>query len=280
MKACRPSLKNVNPIGPGNRMPGFAELRSAFQSLNLSDKPVISHASLKKFGKIEGGGGTVVKAMLASFSGVVMPTFTYSTMVTPDVGPPNNGITYGSGKDLNKMAEPFHSTMQPDKMMGILPKQLLYEKEVLRTSHPILSFAGIQADEVLLTQTLFDPLAPIRELAEKDGWVVLVNVDHSVNTSIHYAEKLAGRRQFVRWAMAPGRIVECPGFPGDSSGFNAIEEYIDPGVRRVKMENDAFIQAVSLKRLLSATVELIKKEPTALLCHRSDCEMCNAVRNQ
>ncbi|HAV78367.1 MAG TPA: hypothetical protein DCX53_13550, partial [Anaerolineae bacterium] len=237
-------------------MPGFMELKKAFQTLGLQDKPVIAHASLKNFGKIEGGAGTVVNAMLASFNGVILPAFTYKTMITPEVGPPNNGLTYGSGKDLNKMAEPFRSTMPPDKMMGSLPNQLLYEKDVMRTSHPILSFAGIQADEILLTQTLFDPLAPIRALSEKDGWVVLINVDHSVNTSIHYGEKLAGRRQFVRWAMTPGRIVECPGFPGDSSGFNAIEEYISSSTRRVDMENGAFIHALPLKKLLDATMKL------------------------
>jgi aminoglycoside 3-N-acetyltransferase len=163
-------------------------------------------------------------------------------------------------------------------MMGMMPYQLLYEKGVMRTSHPILSFGGVHADEILLTQTLFDPLAPIRELAEKDGWVVLLNVDHSVDTSIHYAEKLAGRGQFVRWAMTPGRILECPGFPGDSSGFNAIEEYVSSITRRVDMGDGAFIQAVPLKRLLDATVELIKIDPLALLCQRSDCERCNAVR--
>jgi aminoglycoside 3-N-acetyltransferase len=259
-------------------MPGFAELKTAFQTLALRDKPVIAHASLKKFGKIEGGAGTVVKAMLASFSGVIVPAFTYKTMITPEVGPPDNGITYGSNSDLNKMAEPFKQTMSPDKMMGILPAALLQEKGVMRTSHPILSFGGIQADDILLSQTLFDPLAPIRELAEKDGWVILINVDHSVNTSIHYGEKLAGRRQFVRWALTPGRIVECPGFPGDSSGFNAIEEYVKSITPLVDMENGAFVQAVPLKRLLDATVEMIKKNPLALLCQLSDCERCNVVR--
>jgi aminoglycoside 3-N-acetyltransferase len=256
----------------------FAELKQAFDELGLAEVPVIAHASLKKFGTIRGAAKTVIQAMLTSFNGVIMPTFTYKTMITPEVGPPNNGITYGSGKDLNKMAEPFRIDMPPDKMMGALPMALLHEKDVLRTSHPILSFAGMQADEILLAQTLFDPLAPIRELAEKDGWVVLINVDHSVNTSIHYAEKLAGRRQFVRWAMTPGRIVECPGFPGDSTGFNAIEELIEPNTRRVEVGKEAFIQAVPLKRLIDATVELIKKDPLALLCQRDDCERCNAVR--
>ena len=260
-------------------MPGFAELKDAFDELGLGGKPVIAHASLKKFGNIDGGPQTVIQAMLESFGGVVMPTFTYKTMVTPEVGPPNNGIIYGSESDANKMAEPFNHAMPPDKMMGILPYTMLREKGSMRTSHPILSFVGIQADEILLTQTFFDPLAPIGALAEKDGMIVLINVDHSVNTSIHYAEKLAGRRQFVRWALTSDRVVECPGFPGDSSGFNAIEEHILPHTLRVDMDGGAFIQAVSLKRLLDVTVELIKKNPMALLCQRTDCERCNSVRN-
>ncbi len=260
-------------------MPGFAELKHVFDELGLADKPVIVHASLKKFGAIQGGPGTVIQALLASCSCIIVPTFTYKTMITPGVGPPNNGIEYGSGKDQNKMAEPFRVDMPPDKMMGILPAALLGEKEAVRTSHPILSFSGIQAEELLLTQTLFDPLAPIRALTEKGGWVVLINVDHSVNTSIHYAERLAGRRQFVRWALLTDRIVECPGFPGDSSSFNTIEEYVHHHTLRVDMEDGAFVQTVPLEKLVNVTVELIKKDPLALLCQRTDCDRCNTLRN-
>lgn len=259
-------------------MPAYSDLWHAFDRLGLAGRPVIVHASLRNFGAIQGGPRTLIQALASSFSEVVIPTFTYKTMVTPGAGPANNGITYGGGKDLNRMAEPFHLDMLPDKMMGTLPRQLLQEKGVTRTSHPILSFAGLGADDILLTQTLFDPLAPIRALTEQDGWVLLVNVDHTVNTSIHYGEKLAGRRQFVRWAMVPGRIVECPGYPGDSSGFNEIDEYILAQTRRVDMDGGAFIQAVPLRRLIEVTLEVIKKKPLALLCQRTDCERCNAVR--
>ena len=259
-------------------MPGYSNLRHALDCLGLAGKPVIVHASLKNFGTIQGGPRTLIQALAASFSGVIMPTFTYKTMVTPGVGPPNNGITYGGDKDLNRMAEPFRLDMPPDKMMGMLPRQLLQEKGVTRTSHPILSFAGLGADDILLTQKLFDPLAPIGALTEKDGWVLLINVDHTVNTSIHYGEKLAGRGQFVRWAMVTGRIVECPGYPGDSSGFNEIEDHILPQTRRVDMDGGAFIQAVPLKRLIDVTVDVIKKNPLALLCQRTDCGRCNSVR--
>jgi aminoglycoside 3-N-acetyltransferase len=255
----------------------YDELKSAFEALKLVDRPIIAHASFRRFGEVEGGAVTVLRALLDSSGGLMMPAFTYNTMVTPEVGPPNNGIRYGSDRDNNRRSEPFQIAMSPDKMMGILPWILLQQAGAIRTAHPILSFGGLGVDDVLATQTLYEPLAPIGTLAERNGWVVLINVDHSVNTSIHYAEKLAGRRQFVRWALVDNRVVECPGYPGDSSGFQAIEEYIKPDTRRVEI-GAGFIQALPLKRLFDAVKELIKKDPLALLCEREDCERCNAVR--
>jgi len=256
----------------------FAELISAFKKLKLVDNPVIVHSSLKKFGPIDGGAETVINALLETTNGIIVPTFTYLPMITPEVGPPNNGVTYGSERDLNRMAVAFHKDLQPDKMMGSLPRALLLRDDSIRTVHPILSFGGVNTDYALITQTIYEPLAPIGALAEQDGWVVLINVDHSVNTSIHYAEKLAGRRQFVRWAMADGRILECPGFPGDSTGFNAVEESLKADTRLVQV-NNGIVQAVPLKRLFAAVQELIKKDPLALLCQRDDCERCNAIRS-
>jgi aminoglycoside 3-N-acetyltransferase len=259
-------------------MLGYEELKSVFEQLGLVNKPVIAHASLQPFGYIHNGADAVLEALSDSVKSLIMPTFTYKTMVTPEVGPPNNGITYGMDGDLNKMAQPFALDMPADPMMGILPETLRNHPSARRTSHPILSFGGLRADRILGAQTLFEPLAPIAALADEDGWVILINVDHSVNTSIHYAEKLAGRKQFIRWALLGDRVVECPNFPGDSSGFNAIASYIQPDTRRVEM-GTAFIQAIPLRRLSEAVQELIKTDPLALLCQRTDCERCNAVRN-
>src|ERR1041384_601674 len=213
-------------------MLGSEDLKSAFGKLHLADKPMIAHASLNPFGYIQGSAEAVVEAMLASFPSVIMPTFTYKTEIIPDVGPPNNGITYGSGHDTNKMAEPFHPDMHADTMMGILSEILRNYPSATRTAHPILSFAGVNADSILFTQTLYEPLAPIGALAEQYGWVVLINVVLPANTSIHYAEKLAGRKQFIRWALVGDRVVECPNYPGDSMGFQAIEPYLASETRR------------------------------------------------
>jgi aminoglycoside 3-N-acetyltransferase len=255
----------------------FGELKSIFESLNLSDKPVIAHASLKPFGYIRDGADGLLRAMLDSFKSVIMPTFTYWTMITPEVGPANNAMLYGKEESLNKQAVSFKHDLQADPMMGALPEALRNHPMATRTSHPILSFAGVNAESMLATQTLFDPLAPIASLVDQDGWVVLINVDHTNNTSIHYAEKLAGRKQFLRWALVGDRAVECHNYPGDSSGFQAIEPYVKPDVFRVEV-GKGFIEAMPLNRLMDVAVDMIKKDPLALLCEREDCLMCNAVR--
>ena len=252
-------------------------LRTAFSALNLEDRPVIAHGGFRRFGPVEGGGETVIQALLENTRGVMMPTFTYKTMVTPQVGPPDNGLRYDSGGDHNKRVEAFQPDMIPDKMIGILPWVLIQQPGAKRTTHPILSFGGVGVDKGLARQTLADPLAPISWLAEQKGSVVLINVDQTVNTSIHYAEKLLGRRQFLRWALLPDRIVECPGYPSDSTGFQGLEPYIREDLRRIEVRG-AFIQTIPLDRLFAAVETALRRDPLALLCQRLDCGRCNAVR--
>jgi aminoglycoside 3-N-acetyltransferase len=253
------------------------DFKVALDGLELENKPAIAHASLKSFGAIQGGAETVLNALLASVSRLIVPTFTYKTMITPEVGPPNNGIAYGTQLDLNRMSEPFRYDMSVDPLIGTLPETLRHYPGAMRTAHPILSFAGVNATNELNTQTVYNPFTPIGALADQDGWVLLMGVNHTVNTSIHYGERLAGRHQFVRWAMSNKRIVECPGFPGCSDGFEAIRPEIKQFTRRVEVGN-SFIEAVPLHPMLQVVEASIKKNPQALLCQREMCERCDAVR--
>ena len=253
------------------------DFNSALENLDLENKPAIAHASLKSFGAIQGGAETVLGGLLYYVSGLMMPAFTYKTMITPEIGPPNNGLVYGGQRDLNRMAEPFHYDMPVDSTIGTLPETLRHFPGVMRTAHPILSFVGIGVDDAFLTQTVYSPFAPIGWLADHEGWVLLLGVDHTVNTSIHYAEKLAGRHQFLRWALTPKRIVECPGFPGCSDGFEAIRLDIVHVTRRVQV-GDSFIEAIPLHPLLQSVESRIKRDPLALLCRRDECERCDSVR--
>lgn len=256
----------------------FRDFQNAFRELDIGQKPIIAHASLSAFGEVRSGAETVVGAMLAVFSRVIMPTFTYKTMVVPEVGPPDNGISYGSGKDANKMAEFYRPDMPADRLMGIVPETLRQHPQAKRSVHPIYSFAGVNADYALQAQSLEDPFGPIRILTNRQGWVVLMGVDHTTNTSIHYAEQIAGRRQFTRWALTPQGIVECPGWPGCSYGFNQVTSRISAVTKEV-LVGMGTIQAIPLQNLINTVVQMISEDPKALLCKDPSCERCDAVRN-
>lgn len=253
------------------------DLLLGLRDLHLGEAPVIVHSSLKSLGPVEDGAQTVVHALGSIFGAVLVPTFTYKTMVTPLTGPADNAITYGSSGSQNQMAEFFTPNLPADPLMGIIPEILRRHPLARRSSHPIQSFAGINAEKFLAAQTISNHLAPLGLLEQADGWVVLMGVDHTVNTSIHYAEKLAGRKQFVRWALTPKGVVECPGFPGCSAGFQAIATDMDKFTRTVQIGNGT-VQALPLKMLFRAVISRLTKDPLALLCQQDNCERCNQIR--
>jgi len=258
----------------------FREMVNGLRQLGLDRaRPVIAHASLASFGEVRGGAETVLGAIFGLVDALVMPVFTFKTMITPEDGPENNAIQYGSGKDTNQMAEFFKPGMPADRMMGAVAEALRQRSAVRRSSHPILSFAGYRADPAIEAQTMAEPLAPVGVLAEQGGWVLLLGVDHTVNTSIHYAEKLSGRKQFIRWALTPEGVRECPGFPGCSDGFQALAPLVEGITRRAQI-GTALVQALPLKEMITIVKNKLAAEPQALLCGRADCERCNAVRGE
>jgi aminoglycoside 3-N-acetyltransferase len=250
----------------------------AFRKLGIPrGAPVIAHASLSAFGEVEGGAGAVVDALTAEYSPLIMPAFTEGAMLIPETGPANNGLVYGSGRDLNRMAVFFSSQLPTDGLMGAVPEALRTRPESHRSKHPLLSFCGVGTDYILTTQTLQEPLAPIGAMAERDGWVLLLGVDQTVNTSIHYAERLSGRKTFVRWALTLQGVIECPNYPGCSDGFEALAPYLGMVTRR-GLVGSGRIQAIPLKELIVRVQAYLDDDPLGLLCAREDCPRCNAVR--
>ncbi len=256
----------------------FREFVNAFRELKLDpSQPVIVHASLSAVGEIRGGAEAVLGALLPLVKGVMAPAFTYKTMIVPETGPEDNAYPYGSGKNQNYLAEYFLPEMPVDPSMGWLAETIRRHPGASRSIHPILSFCGINTAHLLATQTLEDPLAPIGALAEENGTVLLIGVNHTVNTSIHYAEKIAGRKQFIRWALTPQGVRECPGFPGCSDGFEQAAAYLQPVTRTARV-GTAPLRAISLAPMLTILRDLLQEQPLALLCSSKD-ERCEAVRH-
>ncbi|MBE0684793.1 MAG: AAC(3) family N-acetyltransferase [Anaerolineaceae bacterium] len=259
-------------------MLSYRDLITGFKKLEIDhNKPVIVHASLSSFGEIRGGADTLLGASLASFSAIMSPTFTYKSMVIPEVGPDNNAIEYGSGYDQNKLAEFYTPEMPADRLMGVLAEGIRLHPHAQRSTHPILSFAGIHLSEALDLQSLEEPLAPIQWLFDHQGYVLLMGVDHTVNTSIHLAEQKAGRKSFIRWALTPGTIYQCAGFPGCSDGFNQATIHFADITQVIKI-GDADIMAIPLQAMVGILVPIIQSDPFALLCKKETCPRCQTIR--
>lgn len=256
----------------------YRDFVSAFRRLGLDrGNRVLAHASLSAFGEVAGGAEAVVGAMVSTFDTVMMPAFTFRTMVIPAVGPEDNALDYESGRQGSREAEFWHPDLPPDRDVGAVAKALRLHPEAQRSSHPVLSFSGVGAQKYLETQTLEEPLAPIGALADDDGDVLLLGVDHRVNTAVHYAERKAGRRRFVRWALTASGVLECPNFPGCSDGFYVLRERVG-GVRRQVDLGPGTVEAIPLRDLVHIVTGWIREDPTALLCDRPACRRCRAVR--
>jgi aminoglycoside 3-N-acetyltransferase len=269
---------NASPAGNA-AIVGYQDLVAGFRALGVArSAPVIAHASLSAFGRVRGGAETIVGALLAAFDGVMMPAFTYMTMVIPEEGPAQNGLDYGRGQDRNRMAVPFSPSMPADRLMGAIPEALRTHRLADRSGHPILSFAGVGVGDLLHSQTIAEPLAPLRHLVDRRGWVLLLGVDQSVNTTLHEAERRAGRKTFTRWALTADGVKVCAGFPGCSNGFVELDPVLDGLKRRVQI-GEAWVTAYPVPAMVDAAGAAFRERPGGMLCKRIDCGRCHAMRS-
>ena len=144
---------------------------------------MVAHASRRAVGQGAGGAGWMVTALMYTMGAVIMPAHTYKTMITPASGPANNGLNYSRAQAWNRLAEPFDPNMPADVMMGRVPEHLRQRPQASRSMHPILSFTGVNAAKMLKTQSIENPLAPLMEVANADGWV---DVDRDTLQHVRY----------------------------------------------------------------------------------------------
>ncbi len=259
-------------------MISYREIANGFKQLNIpSHQPVLAHIADPVISEIKGGADTLLAALLATVDNVMMPTFTFQTMVVPRTGPTNNALDYGT-EDKEMSAEAFTASLPCSSEMGKTAEELRNHAQARRSPHPILSFSGVGVDAALNAQTFLEPWAPIQKLSELNGWVLLVGCDQTVNCTLHLAEGIAGRKQFIRWALTEEKVVECPHFPGCCKGFNALDS-TNMEEPQQSMIGSSLVRAFSMPNLIGHAVDLLQKDPSALLCSQPGCVYCSEVRH-
>ncbi len=259
-------------------MIGYRELVQAFSRLDLdSHSRVLAHVAPGTAGMLAGGAESFVAALVSVAETVMMPAFTLRAAIVPPFGPEENGLEYGVDDAANFDSEIFTPELPVDVDQGETAELFRAHPDVVRSGHPLLSFSVVGAEESLADQTLDEPLAPIGWMAEYDADVLLVGTDQRVNVALHWAERQAGRKTFVRWALTEAGVAVCTHMPGCSEGFNAIEERLGGELRRTVL-GPLTMEAIAVRDLLNIASAWIREDPRALLCDRPSCLACAAVR--
>jgi aminoglycoside 3-N-acetyltransferase len=240
--------------------------------LSAGDR-VLVHSSLRSVGAIEGGPAALVAAFLDVLEPgglLVVPTFTYNSNV-------------------------FDHAQSPS-VTGAFTEIVRAWPGAVRSLHPTHSVAAIGERAAAFCAGhervgAVSTGSPLERLAADGGWILLVGVGHNRNTTIHTAECLAPAfyldmpQRPDAWETATVRIdgeqreIELLERPGCSVAFGAIEgELRRRGAIRDGHLGQAFTQAMRGADVVTAGVDLLRADPTALLCSDPACYRCSSAR--
>lgn len=155
---------------------------------------LIVHTSLSSLGWVCGGAVAVIaglKQALGPEGTLVMPTFS-GDLSDPATwqNPPVPKTWWNTIRDATP---PYDVRLTPTRGVGIVPETFIRQRDVLRSGNPLVSFSasGAAAAQVVNGHALdfgFGEQSPLARIYDLDGWVLLLGVGHSSNTSLHLGE--------------------------------------------------------------------------------------------
>ena len=238
-------------------------LDEGLEGLGLDGRQhLIVHSSLRSFGTLEGGAAGLLGALQGHAATVVTPAFSYQTLLRGPEAPVHTRFTRQT---------------RVSRDIGRLAQTLVEHPAALRSFHPALSFValGQEAAAVTSRQSLENPYGPIGALYDLDGLALLMGVDHSSDTSIHYGEYLAGMPLLTRYLPLDDG-VRASAFPNCSADFDHLAPRLRPRTAQVGKSR---WQLFRVRELVDQAVQLLRDDPEALLCTYPSCR-CQQVRRE
>ena len=196
---------------------------STLSTLGVPPGAVVTvHTSLKSIGEIEGGGETLLEALIEYFTQdgglLVVPTHTWARLDTPELA-------------TLDLSEPYTN-------LGVLPTLALRDGRGVRSMHPTHSVVVFGDDAKNFarcddnTDTFASPDGCYGELYRRGGYILLIGVGNDKNTFIHCAEEMVGVKnrnatEKIKTTVRhqDGSIAERMLYPMYTDGCDDISKY-------------------------------------------------------
>ncbi len=228
---------------------------------------VMMHCSLTSVGRVQGGADGLINAVLDAVSPggtVMMPA-------------------------LPSIHTPFDVRTSPSTV-GLVSEVFRRRPEAVRSRHPSHSVAAIGPQAAWLTDghertepTGLD--SPYDRLRARNGWILLLGVDHDRNTMLHLAETLAGvpylRQGNLQTVDESGgvRTIAVPKMAYGHRQFIGLDRPLtEVGLQSIGRVGDAVARVMRAGPLIEFVVDLLRTDPAALLCSKPTCIFCRWAR--
>ena len=154
---------------------------------------IIVHCSLSKLGWVVGGAEVVIQALIRAVGSngtIVMPTQTWKNL---DPSRNLHEIPRSWWSIVREYWPAYDPAITPSVGMGVVAELFRTWPGAKRSSHPVRSFAALGAKAQWLVndhdlEDVFGNSSPLGKLYDLDGYILLIGVNHSSNTSLHLAE--------------------------------------------------------------------------------------------
>ncbi len=263
---------------------GSADVRAGVRGLGLSGWPVCLHASLRSFGRVDGGAETVVDGFLDEGCTILVPSFSagygmpgFSILPPQHLRPRRNGTDYQTFTERmggpGRVYTPATNEIEPG--LGAVPRAVVHRMGRARGAHALNSFAAIGplAEPLIAGQCRGDVYAPLRQLGELGGSVVLIGVGLTSMTLLHVAESMAGRRRFVRWANVTDGQPAAWDVGGCSEGFDRFEPVLASLAQEVLVGPSRW-RAFPARQTALMAAAAIRADPEITRCPDLSCLRC------
>ncbi|MFO8069172.1 MAG: AAC(3) family N-acetyltransferase [Alkalibacterium sp.] len=162
------------------------------------DATLLVHTSLSKIGWVNGGAAALVEALFSvvdkEAGTLVVPTH------TSDLSEPSKWEDPAVPKSwwpvIRETMPAYDPKTTPCPHMGVVPDLFRTYPDVLRSDHPVVSFAawGKDAKDIVSDHSLDFGLgehSPLKKLYDKNAMVLAIGTDYDASTAMHLGEYLA-----------------------------------------------------------------------------------------